>query len=255
VKDKLYNLFTIFGTPAYIHSDRGTSFLSKDLTLYLHAQGIATSSTTPYNPEGNGLVERYNGILWKTMSLAMKSKGLPTSQWEQVLPESLHAIRSLLCTSINCTPHERMFKHARRSTNGVAIPSWLSKPGKVLLRCHARSSKYSPLVEEVDLVEANPDYALIRRPDGKESTVSLKHLAPAGDPTVFGDQETESDMTTETHLKNETTPWALHHEVPRSDSTQTLQDNSGTGPSAPVEPRKSSRTRKPPGYLKDYVLN
>nr|XP_014294278.1 uncharacterized protein LOC106692696 [Halyomorpha halys] len=46
VKKHLYNLFTIFGTPAYIHSDRGTSFLSKDLADYLHTRGISTSSST-----------------------------------------------------------------------------------------------------------------------------------------------------------------------------------------------------------------
>jgi len=191
VKKNLYNLFSIFGTPAYIHSDRGTSFLSKELTDYLHVQGIATSSSTPYNPQGNGLVERYNGILWKTLNLALKNKGLDISKWEMVLPESLHAIRSLLCTSTNCTPHERMFTHARRSTNGTTIPSWLANPGKVLMKSHVRTSKYSPLVEEVDLIEANPEYALIRRPDGRESTVSLKHLAPKGDDSIFGHETTE----------------------------------------------------------------
>jgi len=32
VKACFYSLFTLFGIPSYIHSDRGTSFLSKDLT-------------------------------------------------------------------------------------------------------------------------------------------------------------------------------------------------------------------------------
>ena len=36
------------------------------------------------------------------------------------------------------------------------------------------------MVDEVELLEANPQYAHIRKPDGTETTVSLKHLAPKG---------------------------------------------------------------------------
>ena len=58
---------------------------------------------------------------------------------------------------------------------------WLTRPGPVLLKRHVRNSKYEPLVEEVQLVEANPNYAYIQMPSGVEKTVSLRDLAPAGD--------------------------------------------------------------------------
>ena len=58
------------------------------------------------------------------------------------------------------------------------MPNWLTSPGKVFLKRHARSSKFEPLVDEVDLLEANPNYAHIRHSNGRESTVSLRHLAP-----------------------------------------------------------------------------
>ena len=97
-------LFSVFGMPAYIHSDRGSSLISTELRTYLHSRGIATSRTTPYNhPRGNGQIERYNGIIWKAISLALKSKGLPVNQWEKVLLDALHSIRSLLCTATNAT--------------------------------------------------------------------------------------------------------------------------------------------------------
>ena len=60
----LRNLFTVFGNPAYIHSDRGKPFMSNELKGYLTQMGIATSKSTPYHPQGNGLVERYNGTIW-----------------------------------------------------------------------------------------------------------------------------------------------------------------------------------------------
>ena len=36
--------------------------MSKELSEYLRERGVAASRTSLYNPEGNGLVERYNGI-------------------------------------------------------------------------------------------------------------------------------------------------------------------------------------------------
>ena len=176
----LCTLFSLFGMPAYVHNDRGPNLISKEMKDFLNSRGIACSKTSPYNPKGNGQVERYNGIIWKSVLLALSSRDLATSQWEAVLPDALHSIRSLLCTATNCTPHERMFNYHRRSTHGESLPSWLTTPGKVLMRRHVRHSKYDPLVEEVDLVEANPLYAFVRHPDGRESTVSLRDLAPAG---------------------------------------------------------------------------
>ncbi|KAA5553970.1 transposase family protein, partial [Pseudomonas aeruginosa] len=109
----LNNLFMIFGMPSYVHSDRGTAFLSAEVQEFLHVRGIATSRTTAYNPQGNGQVEKLNSTLWRTILLALKTKNLSVENWEQVLPQALHSIRSLLCTTINCTPHERMFRHPR----------------------------------------------------------------------------------------------------------------------------------------------
>ena len=110
--------------------------------------------------------------------LALKSKNLPTSEWERVLPDALHSIRSLICTSTNVTPHERLFNYQRRSTSGQSVPSWLSTPGPVLLKRHVRNSKYDPMVDEAELIEANPQYAHVRLCNGRETTVSLRDLAP-----------------------------------------------------------------------------
>ena len=52
--------------------------MSTELKGFLHQKGIATSRTTPYNLQGNGQVERYNGIISKTITLALKTCKLPT---------------------------------------------------------------------------------------------------------------------------------------------------------------------------------
>ncbi|XP_059812056.1 vitamin D3 receptor-like isoform X2 [Hypanus sabinus] len=68
----------------------------------------------------------------------------------------------------------------RKSVTGTTLPVWLTSPGPVLLRKHVRSNKYSPLVERVHLLHANPQYAYVVLPDGREDTVSIRDLAPAG---------------------------------------------------------------------------
>ena len=246
VISRLSNLFSFLGMPSYVHSDRGPSFMSKELKDWLHSKGIATSRTTPYNPEGNGQTERYNGIVMKTVTLALKSRNLDTKYWQTVLPDALHSIRSLINTTTNETPHERMFKFDRRSSTGHAVPSWLTNSHKVLLKRFVRNSKYDPLVDEVELIEANPLYAHIRYDDGRESTVSLKHLAPCSDT-----RQDKSNATTIDHVQF--TP------DQNNDDNATIWEPSIEAPPAPTmtkapsesQPalRRSERNRKAPDRL------
>jgi transposase InsO family protein len=74
--------------PAYIHSDRGATFMSEELRTFRIGKGVATSRTTSYNPEGNGQVQRYNGIIWKEIVTCLKSKHLPVKYWQDVLADA-----------------------------------------------------------------------------------------------------------------------------------------------------------------------
>ena len=176
----LTSLFSLVGMPAYVHSDRGASFMSRELREFLTSKGVASSRTTSYNPEGNGQAERCNGVIWKAVTMSLKSKNLPLRNWQDVLPDVLHSVRSLLCTATNETPHERFFGFSRRSSAGASIPTWLATPGPLYIKRQVRTSKMDPLVEEVELLQANPHYAHVRYPDGRETTVATKHLAPKG---------------------------------------------------------------------------
>ena len=148
--------------------------------------------------------------------MALKSKNLPTSCWQLVLPDVLHSIRTLLCTSTNQTPHERMFTFPRRSGTGVSLPTWLATPGQVLLRRFVRNSKYEPLVDEVELLQANNSYAHIRYPGGREDTVSTHDLAP------MGSNASGKPCGQEPPLPGASTP-LLNEEIP-SDLTETNID-------------------------------
>ena len=77
---------------------------------------------------------------------------------------------------------------------GQSLPHWLITPGPVLLRNHVRN-KGDPLCYEVDLLESNQQFAQVRFPDGRESTVSTKDLAPypsTKEPTRISHEEQPS---------------------------------------------------------------
>ena len=243
----LSQLFSIFGMPAYIHSDRGSAFMSEELKIYLHTKGIATSRTTAYNPQCNGQAERYNGIIMKTILLALDTYELPIKYWERVLPDVLHSISSLISTSTNETPHERMFSYQRRSSTGESIPSWLSEPGRVLLKKYVRHSKSDHLVEEVDLIEANPQYAQIHHQNGRETTVSIQHLAPA---PILPPDETPHEIPDVNHSETESPSDVCPITKPSLvNGSPTIVNNNNNDCPPPPELRRSSRIRNAPDKL------
>jgi hypothetical protein len=111
------------------------------------------------------------------------SHNVNISEWEDILLKALHSIRSLLCTATNSTPHERLFSFQRRpgSINSKILPTWLINPGPVLLRNFERSNKNDIMVRRVELLEANPNYAIIRDGRGVTKAVSVKDLAPVSE--------------------------------------------------------------------------
>lgn len=186
----LQKVFSFCGYPVYVHSDRGSSFLSREVANFLTMHGVSSSKTTPYHPQGNSQVERYNGIIWKAIKLYLKTKNMPETEWEKALPHVLSCIRQLLSTATNHSPHELFFSFDRRSPLGTSVPSWLLQPGPVFLKQHVRRTKDDPLVQEVELIHTNPSYAHIRYKDGRESSVSIRDLAPCPNlhPTICGER-------------------------------------------------------------------
>ena len=199
--------------------------MSNDLRTFLHEKGIATIRTTPYNPQCNGQTERYNGIIMKTVELALRQNQLNIQSWEKVLPDALHSIRSLISTATSVTPHERLFLHQRRSATGHSVPSWLSSPGPVLLKRHVRNSKYEPLVDQVHLIEANTQYAHVRFPNGRESTVSIRHLAPTTSDNI--DNSSTNPQNVEVTTTSEQT----------NDQQETLSEVPNPNPVSPPRPQ------------------
>ena len=218
----LNNLFSVFGITSYVHSDNGPSLICDELRDYLYSLGVAYSNSTRYNPRGNGQVERYNGTVWKACQLATTSRGLQISQWEEVLPAALHSIRTLLCVSTNTTPHERLFGFQRRTVTGHTLPSWLMSKGTVLLRKHARTSKYDPICEEVELLDATPTYAKVKFDSGREQTVSLRDLAPLPSYVITNEVSPDNNGPELENHRHDSPPQPVHQTAFENDSAAYL---------------------------------
>ena len=99
------------------------------------------------------------------------------------------------------TPRERVFNFDWRSLLGRSLSSWLVQSGPVLPRRFVRNKSPS-LVDTLELLEANPNFAHIRFPDGRESTISVTDLASLPSPS-------EVDSNNDNHEVPHSAPDAL----------------------------------------------
>ena len=77
-----------FGMPSVIHSDQGREFENKVMQELCLLCGAHKTRTTPYHPESDGLVERFNRTL--LMMLAMFA-GENKDDWDDLLPAVMMA--------------------------------------------------------------------------------------------------------------------------------------------------------------------
>ena len=56
------------GAPDVIHTDQGSNFHSELMQDICRAFMIEKTQTTPYHPQGNGQVERFNRVIADTLS-------------------------------------------------------------------------------------------------------------------------------------------------------------------------------------------
>ena len=61
-------LFLRFGTPRFLHSDQAPEFTSKLMSEICKLLEIRKTYTTPYRPQSDGLVERFNRTLISMLS-------------------------------------------------------------------------------------------------------------------------------------------------------------------------------------------
>ncbi len=95
-----------FGVPLSLHSDQGRNFEAAVFAEVCQMMGIKKTRTTPYHPQSDGMVERYNRTLE-----AQLAKFVDHNQrdWDAHIPFLLMAYRSAVHDSTGCSPARIMF--------------------------------------------------------------------------------------------------------------------------------------------------
>ena len=89
------NFFIHYSFPKRLHSDQGRNFESTMIKELCEITNIKKSRTTPYQPMGNGIAERFNSTLLNMLGTLEPSQKV---DWKSHLGSLVHAY--------NCTKHD-----------------------------------------------------------------------------------------------------------------------------------------------------
>ena len=120
VADAFFNQVVCrFGMPSVIHSDQGREFEKKIMQELCLLCGSHKTRTTPYHPESDGMVERFNRTL--LMMLAMFA-GKNRDDWDDLLPAVMMAYRSSVHESTRFSPYRLMFGEECTLPMDIGLP-------------------------------------------------------------------------------------------------------------------------------------
>ena len=121
VAEKLVELFARVGIPREILTDQGSNFMSQllvELYRLLHVKPIRTS---PYHPQTDGLVERFNQTL---NSMLRKATAIDGKDWDKLIPYLLFAYREVPQVSTGFSPFELLYGRDVRGPLDILREIW-----------------------------------------------------------------------------------------------------------------------------------
>nr|GFA46155.1 reverse transcriptase domain-containing protein [Tanacetum cinerariifolium] len=105
----LKSLFSRFGTPKAIISDRGTHFCNDQFSRVMAKYRVTHRLSTTYHPQTSGQVEVSNRRLKRILE---RTVGENRTLWSDKLEDALWAFCTAFKTSIGCTPYRLVYGKA-----------------------------------------------------------------------------------------------------------------------------------------------
>ena len=118
----LTNVFSHFGFPQELLSDRGSNFMSELTQIFCNDFGIKQIRTAPYRPQTNGSIERFHRVL-KNMIKSVSS----ADSWDTVLPWVLFSYREVPVDPIGFSPFELLLGYSVKGPLSLMKSVWSDK--------------------------------------------------------------------------------------------------------------------------------
>ena len=125
VAEELVCIFAQVGLPREILTDQGTNFTSELLAEIYRLLHLGSLRTSPYHPQTDGLVERFNGTLKEMLRKCATQDG---KDWDKLLPYVLFAYREAPHESTGFLPFELLYGWEVRGPLDLLKVGWEAKP-------------------------------------------------------------------------------------------------------------------------------
>ena len=121
VAEALMGIFADMGFPKEILTDQGSNFMSELMKELCRLLKVSKLVSSPYHPQTNGLVEKFNGTLKKMLkAYAVKEP----SKWDKHLPYVLFAYREVPNETTGFSPFEMLFARQVRGPLSIMKDHW-----------------------------------------------------------------------------------------------------------------------------------
>ena len=123
IAEQLIGVFSRIGIPREILTDQGSNFTSQLLAELYRLLNIHPIVTSPYHPQTDGLVERFNQTLKSMLSRFSEEEG---KNWDKMIPYILFAYREVPQATTGFSPFELLFGRNVRGPLDVLREQWES---------------------------------------------------------------------------------------------------------------------------------
>ena len=134
VTETFYHGFLVhYGWPERIHSDKGGCFESDLIKELCKIAQVQKSHTTPYHPEGNAQVEKFNHTLLRMIGTLDQDQ---KDKWQDWVSTLTHTYNCTRCESTGFSPYYLMFGQVPRLPvdieYGITQPQLIGRVGKIM---------------------------------------------------------------------------------------------------------------------------
>jgi len=124
VAEALCGIYSRVGIPTQVVRDQGTQFMSDVMAEVSRLLSVQNLVSTPYHPQCNGLVERFNGTL---KAMLKKLCAERPQDWDRYLDAVLFAYREVKQESVGFSPFELLYGWTVRGPMSILRELWTNE--------------------------------------------------------------------------------------------------------------------------------